>query len=214
MTGKPVIIKAAGPATASGALLSPAAAAFREGGVVAYPTETFYGLCADPFNPVAIERLFTLKGRPTNNPVALIIADLSMLDRLTEDVTPAAAVLIKKFWPGPLTLVMKAAPALPATLIANSGKIGVRLSSHPLARALSELCSSPITATSANPAGRKPPASAKDVLGYFGSSLDVLIDGGKLAGRLGSTVVDVSGDKTAVLREGEIPASKIFEALA
>jgi len=214
LTDKPIIIKAAPLFEPPGTFLGPAEAAFREGGVIAYPTETFYGLCADPFNPVAIERLFILKGRPLANPISLIIADRTMLEGLVADVPRAAAVLMERFWPGPLTLVMKAAPSVPASLIAGTGKVGVRLSSHPVARALSEVLSSPITATSANPSGKRPPASAEDVLGYFNGSLDVLIDGGTLTGRLGSTVVDVSDGKAVVLREGEIPSAEVFEALA
>ena len=214
MTGKPLIIKAAGLPELPDPLFGPAAEAFKEGGVIAYPTETFYGLGADPFNPVAVERLFSLKGRPPASPISLIIGDRTMLKGLVAEVPRAAIVLMERFWPGPLTLVVKASASIPASLIAGPGKVGVRLSSHPVARALSQACSSPITATSANPSGRKPPTTAQDVLGYFGSSLDVLIDGGELTGRLGSTVVDVSGGKAVVLREGEIPSSEIFEALA
>jgi len=210
LTGKPIVIKAAGP---QDNLLGPAVKAFRQGGVIAYPTETFYGLAADPFNPVAIERLFALKGRPSANPISLIIADKAMLKGLVAEVPRAATALMERFWPGPLTLVLRAAPSVPASLIAGTGKVGVRLSSHPVAQALSAICSSPITATSANPSGKRPPASAQDVLDYFNGSLDVLIDGGVLTGRLGSTIVDASEGKAVVLREGEIPSQEVFEAL-
>ncbi|GMR05364.1 MAG: hypothetical protein BMS9Abin24_175 [Thermodesulfobacteriota bacterium] len=211
MTGKPIVIKAA---PALDTPLGPAWQAFKEGGVIAYPTETFYGLCVDPFNPVGVGRLFSLKGRPADRPVSLIIADLSMLKELAAEVPRAAAALMERFWPGPLTLVLKAAPRVPASLIASTGKVGVRLSSHPVARALSEKLSSPITATSANPSGAKPPATPEEVLGYFNGSLDVLIDGGELKGGLGSTVADISEGKAVIIREGEIPSSDLFEALS
>jgi len=209
-TSRPVVIEAAGAETP----LAPAVEALKKGGVVAYPTETFYGLGADPFNPAAIERLFALKGRSAGNPISLIIADRSMLDSVAADVGPAASVLMDRFWPGPLTLVLKASAKVPPSLIAGTGKVGVRLSSHPMARALSAAFKSPITATSANPSGLRPPATARQALDYFNGSIDVLIDAGELKGRLGSTVVDVSGVEAVVLREGEVPSSDVFKALA
>jgi len=210
LTSRPVVIEAAGAKTP----LAPAVEALKKGGVVAYPTETFYGLAIDPFNPSAIERLFGLKGRPADNPISLIIADPTMLDSVVAEVPRVAAALMDRFWPGPLTLVLKASTKVPPSLVAGTGKVGVRLSSHPIARALSAAFKSPITATSANPSGLKPPATAQEVLDYFSGSIDVLIDAGKLQGRLGSTVVDASGVEAVVLREGEVPSSDVFKTLA
>lgn len=190
-----------------------AAVVFKRGGVIAYPTETFYGLCVDPFNAGAVENLFLLKGRSFKSPVAVIIGKMEMLGLVAGGIPPAAEKLIERFWPGPLTIIFNALPAVPPALIAGGGKIGVRLSSHPAARALSNTLGSPITATSANPSGAPPPLTPEKVLEYFDGSLDMLIDGGRLSGRLGSTIVDVTGKEPEILREGEIPSAEIFDIL-
>lgn len=184
---------------------------FGTGGVIAYPTETFYGLGVDPFNDEAVQRLFLIKGRPAKSPVSLIIKDRLMLERLVQGVPPAAERLIEKFWPGPLTIIFRAKDSLPACLLANTGKVGVRVSSNPVARRLVEELNSPITATSANPSGKEPARSSSEVIGYFNGSIDMLIDGGVLTGRYGSTVVDITGDRIEIIREGEVPASKLLE---
>lgn len=186
---------------------------FKRGGVIAYPTETFYGLCVDPFNRAAVERLFTLKGRLAGSPVSVIISDISMLEEVAVEVTAASEALMKRFWPGPLTLIFKARPDVPPELLGSTGKIGVRVSSSPVAQRLSKTLSSPITATSANPAGHTPPVSPEEVLSYFNGTIDILIDGGRLPGRLGSTVVDASGDGLKVVRVGEVPIEEILKAL-
>ncbi len=182
---------------------------FRRGGVIAYPTETFYGLGVDPFNIDSVKRLFLLKGRPAKNPVSLIIKDLEMLNSLVEDVPLAARELIKRFWPGPLTIIFRAKAGLPAELLANTGKVGVRISSNPVAQRLVEALNSPITATSANPSGKDAPRSAPEVIEYFNGYIDMLIDGGELLGHYGSTVVDITDNKVEIIREGEIPASEL-----
>ncbi|MBI4948873.1 MAG: threonylcarbamoyl-AMP synthase [Deltaproteobacteria bacterium] len=206
MTDRPLIIKSQDP-------LEEAKKAFYSGGVIAFPTETFYGLSVDPFNPKAIERLFSLKGRAEANPVSVIIADKGMLSRVAIDPPAIAFKLIDRFWPGPLTIVLKAHPDVPPPLIANTGKIGVRVPGSAIARKLSEFLSSPITATSANPSGKRPPVEANEVLAYFNGKIDVLIDGGSLQGRLGSTVVDLTGGKVRIIREGEIPSEEVYLAL-
>lgn len=182
---------------------------FRTGGVIAYPTETFYGLGIDPFNIEAVKRLFLLKGRPAKSPISLIIKDRLMLTELVQGVPPVAERLIKKFWPGPLTIILRAKAGLPAELLANTGKVGVRISSNPVAQRLVEELNSPITATSANPSGKEPPRSSSEVIEYFNGSIDMLIDGGVLTGRYGSTVVDITDNRVEIIREGEIPASKL-----
>lgn len=184
---------------------------FRAGGIIAFPTETFYGLCVDPFNIKAIESLYRLKGRPASSPIPLIIGSMRMLELVAGELTPIAKKLITRFWPGPLTLVLKAKQELPDTLTAFSGTIGVRLPGSQWARRLSETLSSPITSTSANPSGENPPVSAEAVLKYFGGYIDLLIDGGRLAGTKGSTIVDARGDRIVIIREGEIPSSELFE---
>lgn len=189
--------------------LGPAISAFRAGGVIAYPTETFYGLGVNPFDENAVKRLFGLKGRDQKNPVALIIGSHDMLKTLTGDVPPVAERLIKKFWPGPLTILFKARGIIPAGLIADTGKIGVRITSNPVAQRLMDAINNPITATSANPAGRPPALTAKEVIGYFNGDIDVLIDGGRLVGKKGSTIVDATENPPKILREGEIEADEV-----
>ncbi|MBI5345000.1 MAG: threonylcarbamoyl-AMP synthase [Deltaproteobacteria bacterium] len=187
---------------------------FRSGGVIAFPTETFYGLGVDPFNVKAIERLFALKGRPEKKPVSVIIKDTGMLKEAASEVPEAALPIIKRFWPGPLTIVFKARPSIPRILTANTGRIGVRVSGSPDCQRLLDAIDSPITATSANPSGKKPPVTAAEVLAYFNGDLDVLIDGGELKGKTGSTVIDITGAEIKVIREGEIPASEITGCLS
>lgn len=184
---------------------------FRSGGIIAYPTETFYGLCVDPFNREAVDALYRLKGRPSASPIPLIIGSADMLGLVAEDVTPLAKALIERFWPGPLTLVLKAKKELPDALTASTGTIGVRLSGSGAARRLSMMLSSPITSTSANPSGKRPPVSSSEVLGYFGGSIDLLIDGGVLGGAKGSTIVDARGDLPVIIREGEIPSTELTD---
>ncbi len=187
---------------------------FNEGGVIAYPTETFYALGVNPFDTTAVTRLFALKGRSFSSPIALVISDTGMLSTVAAKVPGAAARLIEGFWPGPLTIVFNALPSVPPSLVAGTGTIGVRVSASSTARSICRVLGSPLTATSANPAGSKPPVTPAGVLDYFDGSLDVLVDGGELSGVLGSTIVDVSGEEIRVVREGEIPSEEVFKALS
>lgn len=191
--------------------LTEAIGIFRGGGITAFPTETFYGLCVDPFNEIALKKLFVLKGRPFETPVSIIIKDTSMLKDIAAEVTPLAGRLMKRFWPGPLTIVFKAGPKVPPLLTANTGKIAARVSSDPVCQRLVNVLASPITATSANPSGKKPPIAAKEVVDYFNGAIDLLIDGGMLPGKKGSTIVDASGERIEVIREGEIAVEEITE---
>lgn len=187
-----------------------AIAVFRRGGVIAFPTETFYGLCVDPFDSSAVKRIFDLKGRAEASPIPLVIGSVEMLPAVASEVTPRARLLIDRFWPGPLTIIFKAAPQLPGALTAGTGTVGVRLSGSPHARRLSVTLSSPITSTSANPSGLKPPVTAAEVAAYFGDSVGLIIDGGTLAGKKGSTIVDATSDLLKVVREGEIPSEEVL----
>ncbi|HBR18338.1 MAG: threonylcarbamoyl-AMP synthase [Deltaproteobacteria bacterium RIFCSPLOWO2_12_FULL_43_16] len=186
---------------------------FKKGGIIAYPTETFYGLGVDPFNEAAIKKLFELKGRGSDKPVSILIKDKKMLLEVAEEIPLLAEKLIKKFWPGPLTIIFKAKKSIPSLLTGGTGKIGVRISSNPITQKLLEEIDSPITATSANPSGKKSPVTAKEVMDYFGDKIDLLIDGGVLSGKLGSTILDATEQELKVIREGEIPAKDVFEAI-
>lgn len=187
----------------------PAIEVLKASGIVAYPTETFYALGADPFSDEAVKAVFAMKGRPAASPIPLIIGDISMLALVAPEVPEAASSLMERFWPGPLTIVLKASAALPASLTAGTGTIGVRLSGSAHARRLSNALGGPVTSTSANPSGAPPPVTAGECESYF-SSIPVIIDGGRLAGTKGSTIVDASGREVRLIREGEIPSREIL----
>lgn len=177
---------------------------FKRGGIIAYPTETFYGLGADPFNEDALERLFELKGRPRGKPILVVIREVSELTLLAADIPDVATSLIKRYWPGPLTIVFKAKEGLSELLTGGTGKIGVRLSSSPVTQRLVEILRSPITSTSANPSGMSPARDYKEVLEYFDDAVDVVIKAERLSADQPSTVVDVTAEKPVVIREGVI----------
>lgn len=176
--------------------------ALRHGEVIAFPTETFYGLGADPFNIAAVDAIFQLKGRDEGKPLLLLVSDLEMLRGIVQEITPLATFLIKTFWPGPLTLIFPALPCLSSKITAGSGTIGVRISSNPIATKLVSAFGAPLTATSANPSNHPSPVSPKAVNAYF-PTLKIL-DGATLPGTLGSTILDVTKHPQKLIREGEI----------
>lgn len=183
--------------------LEHAAAALRDGQLVAYPTETFYGLAADAWQPAALARLLALKDRGAGAPLPLILPSLDHLDRVVREVPAAARVLMERHWPGALTLVLPARPALPAPLVGVHG-VGVRLSSHAVASGLARCLDAPLVATSANPGGAPPAVSAAEVTERL-PEVDLLVDGGPTAGGEPSTVVAVSAaGSVRVLRIGAI----------
>ncbi len=187
-----------------------AVAMLARGGVVAFPTETFYGLAADAANEAAIDSIFAIKGRSFCNPIALIIAREEELSDLTKEIPAAAEKLMAAFWPGPLTLLFRAAPTVSPRLTAGTGKIGVRISSHPLAQALATGLGRPITATSANLSGYPECTTAAAVIDQIGANLPAIIDGGPTPGGKGSTIIDITGGNLAILREGSIASERIY----
>lgn len=191
-----------------------ALAALERGETIVFPTETFYGLGADALNAAAVARLVEIKGRDPANPIPLIIADRKMLTAIAREVSPVADRLARAFWPGPLTLVLPAKPGLPAPLVNSAGEIGVRISSHPLAARLARELGRPITATSANPAGRAPARAVEEARGYFAGKIEIYLDGGRLGAPKGSTVVGVVGTAPQLIRDGAIPFAEIEAALA
>lgn len=182
--------------------LAGAVARLRAGDVVAYPTETYYGLGVDALDETALGRLLALKGRTAEHAVSVLVADRAMLARVAAPLGARAAALADRFWPGPLTLVIPAAAGVPA-LLAPRGAIGVRISPHPLATALVAAFGGPVTTTSANPTGQPPARTAGEVERAFGDRVLVL-DGGPTPGGAPSTVVEVDGDRVIVLRPGAI----------
>ena len=194
--------------------LAKACAVLRAGGVVAFPTETYYGLAVDPFNQAALSRLFALKGRAGDKPVLLIVDNPSQLSTLVAEIPPPFPLLMERFWPGPLTLVFPGAPSLPGMLTGHRGTIGVRVSSHPVARQLVRAFGRPLTATSANFSGQPAAVAASGVLEQLGAEVDAVLDGGVTPGGQGSTLLGYQEGKVCLLRAGVIPFAEIEAVLA
>ena len=197
----------------SAKVFSRAVDALKRGEVIVFPTETFYGLGADAFNETAVEQVVFLKGRKPENPIPVIIAGREMLKDIVTDVPTVARKLMERFWPGPLTLVLPGKKNLPAPLLNRGGGVGVRISSHPLATRLARELGRPLTATSANPSGKEPARAIEEAIGYFAGKLEIFLDGGRLEGRKGSTVVEIVRGKLRIVREGEIALSDLEKTL-
>ncbi len=185
----------------------------RSGGVVVYPTETVYGLGADPFNPVAFERIFSLKGRESEKGLILLIRGSQDLDALVADIPRAAEFLMDAFWPGPLTLVFPASPSLPDHLLGFTSTIALRVSDAHVASSLLQHAGGPITSTSANHSGLSPARSAQEAANALGGDVDLILDGGSAPDSRPSTLVDVSLPHPRILRPGRIAESKINRVL-
>jgi L-threonylcarbamoyladenylate synthase len=183
------------------------------GGVVAVPTESFYGLAVHALNEKGIERLFAVKGRREDNPLLILLASRETLGAYVTEVSDRARKLMERFWPGGLTMVFFADPILPPSLTAGTGKIGVRLSSHPVPRALAEAVGAPITGTSANRSGHPSGSTAEEVMEAVGEGIDLILDGGSTPGGKGSTVLDVTVDLPVVLREGMVSREELKQFL-
>lgn len=182
----------------------------RGGGVIAFPTETFYGMGACPFDARAVQRIFDLKGRSFRSaPILVLIRSRADLAALVAEITPAAERLMEACWPGPLTLVFHAAAAVPSVLTAGTGTIGVRLPAHPDVQRLLEAVGGPLTGTSANRSGRSPATTAEDVDRAFGGGVDAILNGGPTPGGLPSTVVDTTVDPPRLLREGRVSTASL-----
>lgn len=183
----------------------------RSGGLVAFPTESFYGLGVDALNDKAIERLISVKKRQENNPILILIPSIECLGEYVKIVPGIAEKLMKRFWPGGLTIVLEAAPAVPSILTSGTGKIGIRLSSDPIATGLAKAVGRPVTGTSANISGHPPCNLARDVFDSIGNDIDLILDGGKTKGEKGSTVLDLTVTPPKVLREGIISLDLLKE---
>jgi L-threonylcarbamoyladenylate synthase len=188
--------------------LDRAAATLRGGGVVAFPTETVYGLGADAFDAVAVARIFEIKGRPAFDPLIAHVLDEAMLRRVAADISPAAAELIARFWPGPLTLVLPKRPDVPEIVTSGLPTVAVRMPSHPVARGLLERTGRPLAAPSANPFGYLSPTRAQHVERMLGDRVDLIVDGGPSAIGLESTIVRL-WPRPELLRRGAIPVEEI-----
>ncbi|PID76211.1 MAG: threonylcarbamoyl-AMP synthase [Deltaproteobacteria bacterium] len=185
-------------------MLRPAVEKLRQDGVIAFPTETYYGLAADSTSNTALNKLYRIKNRPSDKPLLVLISKEQQLCGLIAEFPVLYRELIDRYWPGPLTLIFKAAPQVSPVLTAGTGTIGIRLSSSPIARSLVALFGKPITATSANPSGMRPGRSREDIENMFGNQLDHIVDGGQACAALGSTIVSLKSGKLQLVRQGQI----------
>ncbi|MFI5354020.1 MAG: L-threonylcarbamoyladenylate synthase [Desulfobaccales bacterium] len=183
----------------------------RSGGVLALPTETFYALAVNPFDPAALARLYALKARPAAKPVLVLIAGLEMLFQVVREVPAAAIPLMAAFWPGPLTLILPARLDLPPLLTGGTGTIGLRQPRQDLVCRLMAALGLPLTGTSANRSGQEPLATAAVVARDLGDEVDLILDAGPCPGGLPSTIVDVTVSPPRLVRAGALATSAIQE---
>jgi L-threonylcarbamoyladenylate synthase len=184
--------------------LDEAAVVIQAGGVVAIPTDTLYGLAADPFSRRALARVFAVKGRDATEALPLIAADTGQVADWLGRLPEIGSRLASRFWPGPLTLVMARPSTLPAEAAGGRDSVGVRVPAHAVARRLCEICGRPLTATSANWSGQEPASEPDQVEAALGSRLDLLLDAGPAPGGAPSTIVDVRGAEPRLIRAGAI----------
>lgn len=185
----------------------------RGGGLVAVPTETVYGLAGNGLEEKAVAEIYEVKGRPEVKPLSLMVHDAASMERYCESVPPQAYTLAKRFWPGPLTIVMKAKPCVPEIVRAGGETVGLRCPDHPLTLELLEKSRVPFAAPSANPSGESSPKNADSVLKYFDGKIDAVLDGGECGIGRESTLIDLSRMPYRILRQGALPADEIADAL-
>ena len=186
----------------------------RAGGLVAVPTETVYGLAGNGLNETAVREIYEVKGRPAVKPLSLMVPDESAMERYCENVPPQAHALAKRFWPGPLTIVLKAKAEIPTIVLAGGKTVGLRCPDHPLTLKLLKSCGLPLAAPSANPSGEPSPKTAQQVLEYFDGKIDAVIDGGPCGIGRESTLIDMSSTPYQILREAALSEESIAQALA
>jgi L-threonylcarbamoyladenylate synthase len=191
-----------------------AAARIRRGGIVALPTDTLYALAADPFSRDAIARLFDAKDRPAERAMPLVAADAAQVGASLGELPEAGARLAAAFWPGPLTLLIAARPTLAPEVTGGTGRVGVRVPDDDVARAVCRAVGYPVTATSANISGQPATADPAEVERTLGARIDLLLDGGSTRGGAPSTIVDVTGAETQLVRAGAISWERIQACLA
>jgi len=190
-----------------------AAAILAEGGLVAFPTETVYGLGADGLNPEAVARIYAAKGRPATNPVILHVADADAAKALVSNWPVEAQALTERFWPGPLTLVLPASGAVPSIVRAGGPSVALRCPAHPVALALIRAAGRPLAAPSANRSQHLSPTRAEHVASSLGEAVDLILDGGPTEAGLESTILDLSGERPRLLRPGPISPAELAALL-
>ena len=194
------------------ACIEQAAFLLRQGQLVCYPTDTVYGIGATASNEDAIRRLYAVKGRTPNKPLPLLIAEPADAGRYAE-ITPVAHRLMSRFWPGPLTIVLRKSAGLRSRALAGQNTVGLRVPDNDVPRSLVKMLGEPLTGSSANRSGARPPVSAAEVAFSLGEMVSLVIDGGRASGEVESTVVDVTGAAPVIVREGAVSREELEDAL-
>lgn len=195
------------------AAVSVAAEILKNGGLVALPTETVYGLGANGLDPTAVEHIFQAKGRPQDNPLILHIPSPAHLDRYCRDIPESAYLLAEKFWPGPLTMILHRQDKVPDVVTAGLDTVGIRCPDHPVTRAILELCQVPVAAPSANTSGKPSPTTARYVWDDMAGKIDAIVDGGPCQVGLESTIIDLTCTPPRLLRPGGVTLEQLRQTL-
>ena len=185
----------------------------RQGGIVAFPTETCYGLAVDPYNPEALRRLYEIKKRGEDKPLLILIDHLSQLKQCVTEIPSLYEPLMEEFWPGPLTLIFPAVPELPSLLTGASSTVAIRRSPHPVASLLVRYAGIPVTATSANLSGEPPALCVSDCREIFGDSVDYILDIGEISTDTFSTIVGIKEGKLIIIRAGVLDLAQKIQQL-
>ncbi len=185
----------------------------KSGGVVAFPTDTVYGVGAPAFLPRGVARIYAVKGRPRSKAIPILLDGPGTLERVAQDIPPQAWALAEEFWPGPLTMVLKRNPPVPDAITGGGSTVAIRVPDHQFALRLIQAAGGALAATSANLSGRPDPVTAEEVYVYLKGRIDLILDGGRCPGGIPSTVVDLTQDRLEILRVGAIESDQLEEAL-
>jgi L-threonylcarbamoyladenylate synthase len=191
-----------------------AAEQLASGGVIALPTDTVYGIAASLAHPDALRRIFEIKGRPANSPLPVLVASPVTAQHLSDNISTDVELLLDRYWPGPLTIVVPARPGMPVEVTAGGTTVGLRMPNHPLAIEVINRAGGAIACTSANRSGEAPACDAQRVAATIGDDLDLILDGGIAPGGVPSSVIDFLGGELHILRDGAIPAEHIIATWA
>ncbi len=201
------------PIDPEASVIEEAVSFLRAGKVIAFPTDTVYGIAGNVFNDSAVEKIFDIKSRDFNKPLQILIAQKDDLNLIVRDFTEVMNVLISEFWPGPLTIVVPARKDFPMRVRCGLSNIGIRMPSNQIALKIIKAFGSPVAASSANISGMPDPKDAEDVIKYLGDRIDLIIDGGPTTDNIPSTVIDLSVDPPVILRHGKLSESEIKKIL-
>ena len=201
------------PVSPQADIMNLAAETIAKGGVVLFPTTCLYGLAADAMNEDAVRKIYSIKKRSSKNPILVLVKNHEALEKITASVPPAAARIMKKFWPGNITIVFEAGKKVPSVITAKTGKVGARIPAHSVALSLTERLKNPVTGTSANISEGTGCSAVSDISPEIISHADLILDAGPLKGGIGSTVIDVTVAPPKILREGTAGAVDILNCL-